>query len=106
MPDARASTSDSHTGRPGEASQESVPDFRASTLPMLFRTEGDPESNLNERWTRSSGREPAINDGASNLILSDRGIDDQHAPIPSLLATAAVHHHLIRDGNGLDRPDR
>ena len=32
------------------------------------------------------------------LVLSDRGVDEEHAPIPSLLATAAVHHHLIREG--------
>ena len=39
-----------------------------------------------------------MKDGASILILSDRGVDRDHAPIPSLLATAAVHHHLIREG--------
>ena len=30
--------------------------------------------------------------------MQDRAIDSEHAPIPSLLATAAVHHHLIRKG--------
>src|SRR5438270_13297275 len=40
----------------------------------------------------------AMNDDNSILILSDRGVDQDHAPIPSLLATAAVHHHLIREG--------
>ena len=30
------------------------------------------------------------------LILSDRGVDEHHAPIPALLAVAAVHNHLIR----------
>jgi hypothetical protein len=39
-----------------------------------------------------------VQDGASILILSDRGVDKDRAPIPSLLATAAVHHHLIREG--------
>jgi len=38
----------------------------------------------------------AIADGVSFLILSDRDSDAQHAPIPSLLLTAAVHHHLVR----------
>ncbi len=42
--------------------------------------------------------EDAIKDGFEILILSDRAIDSDHAPIPSLLATAAVHHHLIRKG--------
>ena len=32
------------------------------------------------------------------IILSDRGVDAKHAPIPALLATSAVHHHLIRAG--------
>ena len=32
-------------------------------------------------------------------MLSDRGVDAQHAPIPSLLATSSVHHHLIREGS-------
>ncbi len=40
----------------------------------------------------------AVANGATIVVLSDRGIDDQHAAIPSLLATAAVHHHLIREG--------
>ena len=36
--------------------------------------------------------------GYNILILSDRGVDATHAPIPSLLATAGVHHHLVREG--------
>ena len=45
-----------------------------------------------------SARRDAVDDGRTILILSDRGVDERHAPIPSLLATAAVHHHLIREG--------
>ncbi|MBM3685201.1 MAG: glutamate synthase large subunit, partial [Actinobacteria bacterium] len=40
----------------------------------------------------------AIDEGATVLVLSDRGTDRSHAPVPSLLATGAVHHHLIRTG--------
>ena len=40
--------------------------------------------------------EAAIRGGAGILVLSDRGIDEGHAPIPALLATGAVHHALIR----------
>lgn len=40
----------------------------------------------------------AIDAGASFLILSDRGVDTEHAPIPAALATAGVHHHLVRNG--------
>jgi len=39
----------------------------------------------------------AIDDGARIVVLSDRNADDVYAPIPSLLLTAAVHHHLIRE---------
>ncbi len=38
------------------------------------------------------------NDEANIIILSDRGIDREHAPIPALLAVAGLHHHLIRKG--------
>jgi glutamate synthase (ferredoxin) len=40
--------------------------------------------------------EQAVQEGASILVISDRGVDAEHAPIPSLLAVGAVHHHLIR----------
>ncbi|HKQ69203.1 MAG TPA: glutamate synthase large subunit [Polyangiaceae bacterium] len=76
------------------------PDFRAATLPMHFAANGDPERNLYEgldALCRAASR--AIADGASILILSDRNIDAENAAIPSLLATAAVHHHLIREGS-------
>ena len=40
----------------------------------------------------------ACKDGYSIIVLSDRGVDEDHAPIPALLAVAGVHHHLIREG--------
>ncbi|HEX3947846.1 MAG TPA: glutamate synthase central domain-containing protein, partial [Acidimicrobiales bacterium] len=40
----------------------------------------------------------AIADGANLIVLSDRGVDARSAPIPSLLATAGLHHHLVRQG--------
>jgi len=40
----------------------------------------------------------AIAEGYSYIILSDRAVDQHMAPIPALLATAGVHHHLIRAG--------
>ena len=39
----------------------------------------------------------AIDDGARIIVLSDRNSDEVYAPIPSLLLTSAVHHHLIRE---------
>ena len=41
----------------------------------------------------------AVAEGANILILSDRGVDREHAAIPSLLALAGVHHHLVRQGS-------
>lgn len=40
--------------------------------------------------------ENAVDEGKNYIILSDRGIDADNAPVPSLLAVSAVHHHLIR----------
>ncbi|MCC7350424.1 MAG: glutamate synthase large subunit [Phycisphaerales bacterium] len=79
--------------------QVAVGDLRAVTLPMLFNVR-DGEKGLQqalEELCRSASQ--AVKDGASILVLSDRGVDAEHAPIPSLLATAAVHHHLIREGS-------
>ena len=45
-----------------------------------------------------AGAEKAVHDGANILILTDRETDGAHLPIPALLATSAVHHHLIRAG--------
>ncbi|VAX07418.1 Glutamate synthase [NADPH] large chain [hydrothermal vent metagenome] len=42
--------------------------------------------------------EKAVRDGRNILILSDRNMDTDHIAIPALLATAAVHHHLVRTG--------
>ena len=69
----------------------------SKTLSMLF----DPEERGGLR--AAMGRlcreaSQAIEEGYSILILSDRGVDSNYAPIPSLLATAGVHHHLIREG--------
>ena len=41
----------------------------------------------------------AVSAGAQILVLSDRGVNEKQAPIPCLLATGAVHHHLIRTGD-------
>src|SRR5213080_4039767 len=72
--------------------------FKSFTLPMLWQvTEG--AAGL-ERALESLQRQAsqAIADGANILILSDRGQSRERAAVPSLLATAAVHHHLVRRG--------
>jgi glutamate synthase (NADPH) large chain len=75
----------------------SVGDFLATTLPTLFRINGEPqelERALDGLCRRAS---LAIESGYSILILSDRGSDSEYAPIPSLLALTAVHNHLVRE---------
>ncbi len=76
-------------------------DFLATTLPMLFRpAEGASGARSLEEALDSLCRRASlsIKSGYTVLILSDRGIDDAYAPIPSLLALSAVHHHLVREG--------
>ncbi|GIW05462.1 MAG: glutamate synthase [Dehalococcoidia bacterium] len=74
------------------------PAFRSATLDMLFPVADGPEG-LEPAIARLCERaEAAIESGASILILTDRGISQECAPIPSLLAVGAVHHHLIRAG--------
>jgi glutamate synthase (NADPH/NADH) large chain len=72
--------------------------FRAITLPMLYPVaEGAAglERALGDLQVRAS---EAIAAGHNIVILSDRGITRERAAIPSLLATAAVHHHLVQRG--------
>jgi glutamate synthase (ferredoxin) len=72
--------------------------FRSTTLSMLFNPDEDGpglEKAMAELCRRAS---QAVKAGFNILILSDRGVGPEHAPIPSLLATAGVHHHLVREG--------
>ncbi|MBC7822706.1 MAG: glutamate synthase large subunit [Candidatus Parcubacteria bacterium] len=72
--------------------------FKSVTLPIVF----DPktgatglEQAMDEICDRAS---QAIETGVNILILSDRSINADKAPIPALLAVAGLHHHLIRQG--------
>jgi glutamate synthase (ferredoxin) len=72
--------------------------FRSTTLSLLFDPEkGGPglEQAMADLCRRAS---EAVAAGYDILILSDRGVGPRQAPIPSLLATAGVHHHLVREG--------
>jgi glutamate synthase (NADPH/NADH) large chain len=71
-------------------------DFLATTLPILFRVDGGEEmERALDNLCRSASL--AIKSGYTLLILSDRGVDKEYAPIPSLLALSAVHNHLVRE---------
>lgn len=75
-----------------------VPQLRAKTLPMLFDAELGPQGLEMALHALCEAASEAIDEGHTILILSDRGAGVEQAPIPALLATAAVHHHLIRLG--------
>lgn len=80
--------------------------LRASTHPglvvreleMLFPAGGDGEALASALHALCTQAEQYVRDGATILILSDRNVSAKQAPIPSLLATSGVHHHLIRKG--------
>ncbi len=72
--------------------------FKSAVLPMLFTAaEGAKglEESLEALFEMAT---EAIERGSNLLILTDRGVDARLAPIPSLLACAGLHHHLVRQG--------
>ncbi|MDE3224132.1 MAG: glutamate synthase subunit alpha, partial [Nitrospirota bacterium] len=73
------------------------PHFKSKTLKMLFRVAEGPEGlgAAVDNLCREASQ--AIKDGYKFLILSDRGVNEEWAPIPSLLGISAVHHHLVRE---------
>ncbi len=73
--------------------------FKSETLPILFKA-ADGAKGLERALEKLfNAADEAIRDGANILILSDRGVSAELAPIPALLATAGLHHHLIRTGS-------
>jgi glutamate synthase (ferredoxin) len=78
-----------HVDRPG---------FKATTLSILFKA-AEGVKGLKAALDRLfEEADRAIADGVNIIVLSDRGVNARNAPIPALLATAGVHHHLIRRG--------
>ena len=72
--------------------------LKSITLPILFKKEKGVkglEKALEELFKKA---DKALKDGVNILILSDRGVDRDNAPMPSLLACSGLHHHLIRNG--------
>lgn len=73
-----------------------MPGMKAVTLSGLYRVSGGGDSLAARIEEICAEADAAIEGGARLIVLSDRHSDAEHAPIPSLLLTAAVHHHLIR----------
>jgi len=74
------------------------PGFKAVTLPMLFPAGAGGAGLVRALDELCATASAAIAAGHTFIILSDRGVDEHHMPIPALLATAGVHHHLVRAG--------
>ena len=74
------------------------PGFKSATLPIHYEVAGGGpalEKALSELF-KSADR--AIAEGVNILILSDRGVTEEKAAIPALLAMSGLHHHLVADG--------
>ena len=72
--------------------------FKSITLPILYDVAGGGpalEKALNELFKAA---DKAIADGVNILIISDRGISEDKAAIPALLAMSGLHHHLVANG--------
>ena len=75
-----------------------LPGFKTKTVSILYPVAKGGEG-LNKALEKVFAEiDSAIDQGYSNIILSDRGVDQEMTAIPALLATAGVHHHMIRSG--------
>ncbi len=74
------------------------PGVKSVTLPILFKPSDGKAGMERALDDLCRAADAAIADGATILILSDKGVDQTHAPIPALLASSGLHHHLIRSG--------
>jgi glutamate synthase (ferredoxin) len=73
--------------------------FRTRTLSAVYPVAKGPAGLEQALADLCAQADAAIAEGYAFIILSDRAIDEHHAPIPALLACAGVHHHLTRNGN-------
>jgi glutamate synthase (NADPH) large chain len=69
--------------------------FSSSTIPILFEASKGAKGLEQAVDDICSKAEKAVDDGKNYIILTDRGISSEMAPVPSLMAVSAVHHHLI-----------
>jgi glutamate synthase (NADPH) large chain len=72
--------------------------FRTATIDITYDVANGPEFMEAALDSVCAMAERAVADGYNIIILSDRAVSAERAPIPALLATSATHHHLIRKG--------
>jgi glutamate synthase domain-containing protein 2/glutamate synthase domain-containing protein 1/glutamate synthase domain-containing protein 3 len=75
--------------------------FRSHTIDMTWPVADGPDGLEAALDRICAEADAALASGANILVLSDRSAGPERVPIPSLLATAAVHHHLVREGTRL-----
>ncbi len=73
--------------------------LKSRTLSTLFPRNEGPQGMRQRMDALRAEASQAIADGVTILILSDRGVSADMVPIPALLATSGVHHHLVREGS-------
>ena len=100
LPADRARAADPRQRRAGaaQAARRLARVHSRSTLPMLFAAADGAsglESALESLFEQACA---AIEHGANLIVLSDRGVDAEMAPIPSLLACSGLHHEMVRRG--------
>lgn len=69
-----------------------IPGFKVAVLPILYYKNTKLKKAVNRLFIEA---DKALSEGANILILSDRGVDENHLAIPSLLAVSALHQHLV-----------
>jgi glutamate synthase (NADPH/NADH) large chain/glutamate synthase (ferredoxin) len=75
--------------------------FRARTIDITWPAADGPRAMEAALARICEEAHDSIAEGINIIILSDRAVGPERAPIPSLLAVAAVHHHLVREGTRL-----
>lgn len=70
-----------------------VPGFKVAVVPITYYKSTRLDRAIDRLFVEV---DKAYKDGANILVLSDRGVDENHMPIPSLLAVSAVHQHLVK----------
>ncbi|HEY2542200.1 MAG TPA: glutamate synthase large subunit, partial [Gaiellaceae bacterium] len=75
--------------------------FRSHTIDITWPVREGADGLQRALGDISADADAALAAGANILVLSDRAAGPDRVPIPSLLATAAVHHHLVREGTRL-----
>jgi glutamate synthase domain-containing protein 2/glutamate synthase domain-containing protein 1/glutamate synthase domain-containing protein 3 len=74
-----------------------LPGFKSITLPIVFKAADGEAGLVNAMDNLFEAADQAISAGVNLIVISDRSADADHCPIPALLATSGLHHHLIRD---------